>query len=97
MQKSNIRFSQAQTRSERCSRPDAFYIEQGCQFTIMFGDMWEQFYITMETNFEKALNFIFLNGLLLNYYERIENLIYSVNNCGWGFADSLMDIYHKYR
>lgn len=74
-----------------------FYIEQGCQFTIMFGDMWEQFYITMETNFEKALNFIFLNGLLLNYYERIENLIYSVNNCGWGFSDSLMDIYHKYR
>ena len=74
-----------------------FYIEQGCRFTVMFGDMWEQYYITMETNFEKAVHFIVVNNLLLNYYERIESLIQSVENCGWGFYDSLMDIYHQYR
>ena len=59
--------------------------------------MWEQYYTTMETNFEKAVHFIVVNNLLLNYYERIESLIQSVENCGWGFYDSLMDIYHQYR
>lgn len=74
-----------------------YYIEQGCQFTVMFGDMWEQFYTTMETNFDKAVCFIVTNGLLPSYDERIESLIQSVEDCGWGFFDSLTDIYHKYR
>ena len=74
-----------------------FYIEQGCEYTVTFGDMWEQYYITLENNFEKAMKFIFMNGLLAQYYERIEKLLENVNNCGWGFYDTLSDIYHQYR
>lgn len=74
-----------------------FYIEQGCEYTIEFGDMWEQFYATLEGNFDKAMRFIFLHGLLANYYERIEKLIDSVSGCGWGFYDMLQDIYSEYR
>ena len=74
-----------------------FYIEQGCEYTLEFGDMWEQFYTTLEGNFDKAMRFIFLNGLLTNYYERIEKLIDSVSDCGWGFYDTLQDIYSEYR
>lgn len=36
-------------------------------------------------------------GLLANYYERIEKLIDSVSDCGWGFYDILQDIYSEYR
>ena len=74
-----------------------FYIEQGCEYTVTFGDMWEQYYITLENNFDKAMTFIFMNGLLTQYYERIEKLLENANNCGWGFYDTLSDIYHQYR
>ena len=47
-----------------------FYIEQGCEYTVTFGDQ---------------------------YYERIEKLLENANNCGWGFYDTLSDIYHQYR
>ncbi len=43
------------------------------------------------------MRFIFLNGLLANYYERIEKLIDSVSDCGWGFYDTLQNIYSEYR
>ena len=74
-----------------------FYIEQGCEYTVTFGDMWEQYYITLENNFDKAMKFIFMNGLLAQYYERIEKLLDNANNCGWGFYDTLSEIYHQYR
>lgn len=74
-----------------------FYIEQGCKYILEYGDMWEQFYETLERNFSKAMRFIFLNRLLIDYYERIEKLIDSVSDCGWGFCDTLRDIYSKYR
>ena len=52
-----------------------FYIEQGCEYTVTFGDMWEQYYTTLESNFNKAMKFIFMHGLLATYYERIEKLL----------------------
>lgn len=74
-----------------------FYVEQGCESTLEFGDMWEKFYTTLERNFDKAMRFIFLHGLLANYYERIGKLIDSISDCGWGFYDTLQDIYSEYR
>ena len=74
-----------------------FYIEQGCEYTVTFGDMWEQYYTTLENNFEKAMKFIFMHGLLATYYGRIEKLLENANNCGWGFYDTLSDIYYQYR
>ena len=69
-----------------------FYIEQGCEYTVTFGDMWEQYYTTLESNFNKAMKFIFMHGLLATYYERIEKLLNNASNCGWGFYDTLSDI-----
>ena len=74
-----------------------FYIEQGCEYTMTFGDMWEQYYTTLENNFDKAMKFIFMNGLLEKYYERIEKMLNSVSDCGWGFYDTLSDTYYQYR
>ena len=74
-----------------------FYIEQGCEYTVTFGDMWEQYYTTLENNFAKAMKFIFMHGLLASHYERIEKLLANASNCGWGFYDTLSDIYHQYR
>lgn len=32
-----------------------FYMENACQFTYDYGDMWEQFYDSVESNFDKTL------------------------------------------
>lgn len=73
-----------------------FYIEQGCEYSVTFGDMWEQYYTTLENNFEKAVRVIAQNGLVLDYYKRIENLLDNAQNCGWGFGDTLADIYFNF-
>ncbi len=73
-----------------------YYIENGCEYTMTYGDMWEQYYVTLERNFAKTMEFIFLHGLLINYYERIEKML-NATDCGWGFSDTLWDIYNQYR
>lgn len=70
-----------------------YYIEEGVQVTIQYGDMWEQYYTALENNFEKAVVFIAKNGLMEQYKVRIEVLLESVSHCGWGFYDTLGDIY----
>ena len=39
----------------------------------------------------------FMHGLLATYYERIEKLLNNASNCGWGFYDTLSEIYYQYR
>lgn len=73
-----------------------YYIEQGCEYTMAFGDMWEQYYVTLEHNFAKAMEFISLHGLLDCYRERIEKML-NATDCGWGFSDMLWDIYCQYK
>ena len=60
------------------------YVENACQFTCDYGDMWEQYYTSVENNFEKTMAFIAKNNML-------EHL-----PCGWGFADTIADIYYEY-
>ena len=72
-----------------------FYIEQGCEYTMTFGDMWEQYYTTLETNFEKALKHISDHNLEEHFRQRIESMLNSTQ-CGWGFSDTLWDMYYDY-
>ena len=74
-----------------------YYIEMGCEMTSMYGDMWEQYYITLETNYEKAMELIAKLGYTEQYSERIERMLKSVEDCGWGFPDTLYDIYYGYK
>ena len=34
------------------------YVENACQFTYDYGDMWEQYYMSVENNFNKTMAFI---------------------------------------
>lgn len=73
-----------------------FYIETGVNFTADFGDMWEQYYITMENNFAKAMDYINKVGYLEDLRPRIEKMLKISEDCGWGFPDTLYDLYHQY-
>lgn len=74
-----------------------FYIETGVCFTNEYGDMWEQFYTTLENNFAKAMEFIYENNYLDDFRLRIEEMLKMSEKCGWGFPDILHDIYDEYK
>ncbi|WP_341459999.1 DUF6155 family protein [Parabacteroides goldsteinii] len=74
-----------------------YYIETGCEMTSMYGDMWEQYYTTLETNFAKAMELIAQLGYTKQFSKRIERMLKSIEDCGWGFPDALYDIYYEYK
>lgn len=73
-----------------------YYVEQGCTLTAQFGDYEQPFYTALENNFNKAANFISENDLMAEFAPRIKKMIQSVECCGYGFPDTLWDIYYEY-
>lgn len=73
-----------------------YYVEQGCSLTAQFGDYEEPFYTALENNFNKAVKFIAQNGLLTEFTPRMKKMIESVKWCGYGFPDTLWDMYYEY-
>lgn len=73
-----------------------YYIECGVEMTVMYGDMWEQFYTSLENNFNKTMDFISKHNYIEVYQERIERMLHNADHCGWGFPDMLWDMYYKH-
>lgn len=72
------------------------YVENACQFTFDYGDMWEQYYTSVENNFEKTMAFIAKNNLLEHFKPRLRQCMAWASPCGWGFADTIADIYYEH-
>jgi len=70
--------------------------ENACQFTHDYGDMWEGYYTSAEINFDAALKFISKHNLLDNFKSRAEQCMEWASPCGWGFCDSIPEIFHEY-
>lgn len=73
-----------------------YYVEQGCSLTAQFGDYEEPFYTALENNFNKAIKFVVQNCLLPEFAPRMKKMIESVECCGYGFPDTLWDMYYEY-
>lgn len=73
-----------------------FFVEQATEFTAMYGDMWEQYYVSVENNFDAAMKFICKNDLVKNFLPRIKQVLEWSSQCGWGFCDSMPDIFYSY-
>ena len=69
--------------------------EQGNNWALTYGYCEGAYEMALANSFARAMDFIFRNGLLLLFYERIERMLASASN-GWG-GDSLRDIYQQYR
>ena len=70
--------------------------EMACQFTNEYGDMWEQFYDSAETNFDIALKYIQKHGLLDIFEKRCLKCVEYASPCGYGFCDAIESIYYEY-
>ena len=69
--------------------------EQGNRWALTYGCCEGAYEMALANSFARAMDFIFRNGLLLHFYERIERMLESASN-GWG-GDSLNEIYRQYR
>ena len=69
------------------------YMEWATQFTYDYGDMWEQYYDSVESNFEKTIKFIVTNGLWEKYSQRLQQCVEWSDGCGYGFADAMADLF----
>ena len=68
------------------------YVENGVQYTEFYGAIDERFYTSMENMFDDAVKYILKNQLLESQETRCKNIIYRATD-GWGFQDTLKEIY----
>ena len=74
------------------------YLETGNQFTVEFGDIDEQFYSSLESMFERILTVLRKqsNEVQEKYFSRIEDVVSSARNIGWGYYDCISDLFGEY-
>jgi len=73
-----------------------FYVENGVEFTNAYGDINEQFYSSIETMYEAALKHICKSELVEDFYTRCEQIVSDTSGIGWGFHDTLGDLFGGY-
>ncbi|PZV13384.1 MAG: hypothetical protein DCF20_15225 [Pseudanabaena sp.] len=69
-----------------------FYVEQGVKFINAYGDIHEPFYNSMESMYEKAVEWIIKYKIQDVFKERCTRIVKDTSGIGWGFHDTLSDI-----
>lgn len=74
------------------------YLETGNDFTVEFGDIDEKFYSSLESMFEKILAALRMQSsdVQEKYFTRLEDVVSSARNIGWGYYDYISDIFGEY-
>ncbi len=70
-----------------------FYVETGVEFTIMYGDINESFYKSIETTFVNSLTLMQKENVLDAFEKRVDKIIEKTSGMGWGFHDYLVQIW----
>lgn len=75
-----------------------YYVELGVEFTNDYGDIYESFYISMETMYENAL--IKINSdpenLFQIFKDRLKAIVHDTDGIGWGFHDQLAELFYGF-
>lgn len=72
------------------------FVEMACKFTFEYGDMWDQYYTSTATNYERALKYLQKNDLLNDFKLRCEQCLKYAEPCGYGFPREMHDVYSTY-
>jgi len=74
-----------------------FFVETGTEFTVNFGDIDEDFYLSLERMFGQALDLLLSmdKETKEEYSERFAAIVVRASNIGWGYHDALDDLFHK--
>ncbi len=66
------------------------YVEAGVQFTNDYGDINENFYVSIERMFVQTLSLMGKEDILDHFLERNRKVAYDATNIGWGFGDFMI-------
>lgn len=75
-----------------------FYVEQGTEITLNYGDMYEDFYTRLENVYIDAIKLLNEWGdtkLIEKFRPRLEMLVTKTEDMGWGYHDVLWDWYDE--
>ena len=75
-----------------------YYVEQGVQCTLQYGDIDERFYSSLESVFTDAIKLITKTGdagIIAEFHPRLEQIVWDTSGVGWGFHDYLDHIFYS--
>jgi hypothetical protein len=72
------------------------FVETGVEFTNAYGDIDENFYLSIEKTFSSALDLIDHSGLLDKFEHRAHKIVTDSEGIGWGFHDYIIDLFYQY-
>jgi len=75
-----------------------YFFETGNKFTLDYGDINENFYISLELMFENILSELKRQSADMqnSYHPRLESVISSARNIGWGYYDEISAMFNEY-
>lgn len=89
-------FRKLTTSSDSVADLMLFYVETGVNFTIDFGDIDENFYLSLERTFVQALTLARKENCLDKYDDRASKVVIDTKNIGWGFHEYLTEVYYEF-
>ena len=74
-----------------------YFVECGANFSLDVGYGDEDFFTSLERMYEKAIKLLLTldEATIDDYYDRFEDLVTSTSDIGWGFHDTLGDIFSE--
>ena len=73
-----------------------FYVECGVKFTNDFGDIDENFYLSIEKVYLQSLTLMHKEELLDKFKIRASKIVDDTNDIGWGFHDYLVQVHSDF-
>lgn len=70
------------------------YVEMGTKYTVAYGDMWENFYLSLERMFEKITEELDSqpDGIVDHFLPKLEKIVDMATGMGWGYYDTLVEL-----
>lgn len=70
------------------------YVEYGTDFLCEFGDMYEQYYYSLESVFSNALKLMktFEYEEVAHFEKRLQVVVKKADSTGWGYCDAIADM-----
>ena len=72
-----------------------YYVECGIEFTNDYGDINENYYLSLERAYRDSLDLIDKHLLHDTFKDRALQVVHDTENVGWGFHDTLGDFYYE--
>jgi len=74
-----------------------YFVECGAGFSLDVGYGDEDFFVALERMYEKAIKLLLTldEETIDDFYDRFEDLVTSTSDIGWGFHDTLGDIFSE--